>query len=441
MAHYRGRVIRYEGITSTEEADKSLSEVIAQSQSANVQERINRVGREVVATEQISQRVTVEAPEDGDNLVEKFLSLKIVKQEVKDVSSTMAVVTWNMGKLSVRGKNVATKLDHLTRLGKEVKGLAIVAVQEVMQRAAVEALAARLCQATGSNGWVVLCPKHCLRRKGATFNALVYDSMLVKCLAFGGVDGDEFWRRPQFGLFRKMGKDDEIFGIINVHIRQQSPTEELIKLPAVLAAVRESVRSHFGVETSMENLQLIILGDFNKGSGGSEFLLLRRLGMVELVKSKRKEREARASADNVSQSSSPVSSHEDLSCPDVPFLRDCTTSGRKWIDNVWMSWELRREAVIDAAIYRTSGLLRGMTESGYQSAGRLRSQCSDHFPLVVKLGKLPPLKPCLADLSRPGPPAHLGIKLEPRHSSSFRELSSPEEPRTANMVRTRALSL
>ena len=258
----------------------------------------------------------------------------------------------------------------------------------------------------------------------------------MQCVLFAGVDSDgEFKRRPQFGLFRKV-ESKELFAVINFHIRQKEPSKEVVKIKGVVDCVREAIAKHFDIGIDeLRDLPFVLVGDFNEDADKEGFQYVRQLGMVELVRSnmcKRRRRSSSASqlseleTGSNSPSPSPAASSEALTQTHLPYITDCTTSGKRWIDNVWMSEELRQTSVLDAAVYRTGGLLRGMTENGYKSAGRLRSQCSDHFPIVVKFGDLPLLRTKSTGLFKPTSPIHITIRLESRHLQYLDQMATHE---------------
>lgn len=108
-----------------------------------------------------------------------------------------------------------------------------------------------------------------------------------------------------------------------------------------------------------DDVATVVLGDFNKGAASSHFGPLHDAGFIELVGGG-EEKEG------------------------VDFLTEATSVAGSMLDNIFVEKAMRSE-IVDAWVYRPGGAGRKLGESGHKSAGRLRSERSDHLPIVARL--------------------------------------------------------
>jgi hypothetical protein len=381
---------------------------------------------------QAEEAAPVECSKDIGGVCEAFESLEVAgaparrshlpaasspsRREAVQVSITFAA--WNCARMSPRSPNFSKKCSVLERLVADTPGLAVILLQEVVAGSMVQVVQ-RLRACTGDEGWTAVgcgagyagAQRHHShgRANGATCQTALYNASKVRCIANTYVDarcGDKvdavgseesehpgrsapdasataFVRPPHICVFQPVcdvaGGAPKLLCVANCHISQRSPRNELHVMSDLVQAMRagcvQSVRQpgRTGLHR-WGDVTYVLAGDFNQSAGSADFDRLRLAeDFIELVQA------PRAAAGG--GSSPRAGGVEDR----LRYLTEATTRGGQHVDNVWMDRRSRCADVLDAWQYVPGGNGRGLHESGYASAGRMRSERSDHVAIVVKL--------------------------------------------------------
>jgi hypothetical protein len=310
---------------------------------------------------------------------------------------------WNCARMSTRSPNFAKKCSVLERMVADTPDLSVILLQEVVA-CAMEHVAERLRTCTADPGWTAVgCGSSAHgtlhphpRVGGATCQTALYNASKVVCLADSYlVNGSNismaFRRAPHVCIFQPIAPraslPPKLLCVANCHILQRAPRQELHFLPDLVQAMRvacgHAVRREGrpGLHRSGE-VTYVVAGDFNRGSDSDDFSRLRdEVDYVELVQSPRLARAFGRTASEAPEDDIGEATRETV----MRFLTDATTRGGQHIDNVWMHRAVRCADMMDAWQYVPGGNGRSLHESGYASAGRVRSERSDHVPIVVKL--------------------------------------------------------
>jgi hypothetical protein len=319
-----------------------------------------------------------------------------------DDGTLITFALWNCARMSPKSPNFEKKCAVLERMVSDTPTLSVIFLQEVIA-CATEHVTSRLRSCTGDTGWTAVgCdgtgrgnfhahPRTC----GATCQVALYNASKVRCLADSYVasspaDSTSFKRAPHVCIFEPVVPGGlapgKLLCIANCHILQRAPQPELELLADLVRAMRNACaravrrEGRPGLLRSGEVIY-VVAGDFNRGSESSDFNRLRQEeDFVELVQSPRVSvsyaHVAAEVVDGAGESSSGVI---------LRYLTEATTSGGLHIDNIWMNRTVRCANLIDAWQYVPGGNGRSLHETGYASAGRVRSERSDHIPIVVKL--------------------------------------------------------
>jgi hypothetical protein len=336
--------------------------------------------------------------DDGPHVVDNVRQFS----RTDDDGTLITFAAWNCARMSPKSPNFAKKCAVLERMVSDTPTLSVIFLQEVIA-CATEHVTSRLRSCTEDTGWTAVgCDGtergnfHAHpRTSGATCQVALYNASKVRCLADSYVassaaDSTSFNRAPHVCVFEPIVPGGlapgKLLCIANCHILQRAPQQELELLADLVRAMRNACARAFrregrpGLQCSGEVIY-VVAGDFNRSSESTNFNRLREEeDFVELVQSPRVSVSyahiAAEVVDGAGESSSSVV---------MRYLTEATTSGGLHIDNVWMNRTVRRANLIDAWQYVPGGNGRSLQESGYASAGRVRSERSDHIPIVVKL--------------------------------------------------------
>lgn len=273
-----------------------------------------------------------------------------VDKVVEAVTGSVAVATWNAGRMSRRGRFYEKKMGHLERFVQECRPDVLV-LQEVCRGVARE-LRGRLKVVEGI--WEVF-----EEGGGDSSLAMVYRTDRVRVGDVGGVELgvlEGFLREPLVGKVNLVGRNGKGFVLVNVHLEQRDPRKEIERLGEVVR-VLQRVGS------------VVLAGDFNMSADTRVYEGVRKRGMVEIVRP---------------GGGRKVHPYQVLNC--------ATTVGGEWLDNFWVE-ENRRGDVQDAWCFEFGGRGRRLGASGYEFAAERRSCSSDHLPLMMRIA-------CDADESR-----------------------------------------
>jgi hypothetical protein len=308
---------------------------------------------------------------------------------------------WNGGRMSARsGASFQAKLLILERMVADTPTLSVIMLQEVFSNSAA-GIAEHLRASTGDEAWTAVgCgsdltesnPLHEHRHSfGMSCQAAVYNASVVGCLAYSYVESEEtsgFTRAPLVLVLQRkttITAPSRLLCIANLHISYREPRGELQLLPelldAMLAGCVRTVRRVGARGLRRLDVTYALCGDFNRAAHSGDFATLRERKYIELVRQPR----TRASRD---KSQGGIGDG-------LLFLSDATTSGGKFLDNLWMEMSARRNVLVDAHVYGVWTHGKRLAESRSACAGRLRSERSDHSPVVATLC----LEPLAADSS------------------------------------------
>lgn len=319
------------------------------------------------------------------------MSLGANSADTKDLGGSDDIIfaSFNVCRMSPRpdsSTNFESKLKVIERLVIDTPGLSLILLQELFSNAA-GLIAQRLRAATGDEGWTAVgcgsdpnCEHVAHQHQRTAFSACqasVYNRSLLRCLASSYVDSMEaettrlseplFKRPPHVCVFESArAAAGKLICVANVHVSYKEPRREIMLLAslsrgmktACVRAFRRGAIPGLGVN----DVSVIIAGDFNTPGQSHLFRELRQIGFAELVRSDR-----------------------DFSS-DLRYLQTATSVGGHVLDNIFMQRELRVSELVDAWVYHSAGSGRRLSEeSGTQSNGRVRAERSDHFPIVAKL--------------------------------------------------------
>jgi hypothetical protein len=325
------------------------------------------------------------------------------RAEDEEEPPSVTFAAWNCARMSTRSPNFAKKCGVLERMVADTPDLCVILLQEVVA-CAMEHVAERLRTITADPGWTAVgCGSSANRTLhahprvvGMTCQTALYNASKVACLADSYLENDNiasmvFKRAPHICIFQSItpraSLPAKLLCVANCHILQRAPEQELHFLPELVQAMRvacgHAVRREGrpGLQRNGEVIY-VVAGDFNRGSESADFARLREEeDYVELVQSPRQARAfgrivSEAPEDDTGETAREVA---------MRYLTDATTRGGQHIDNVWMHRRVRCADLMDAWQYVPGGNGRSLHESGYASAGRVRSERSDHVPIVVKL--------------------------------------------------------
>lgn len=330
-----------------------------------------------------------------------------------DTDGLITLALWNSAKMSPRSQRFITKCSVLERMVDDTPGLCVILLQEVCSGAAGE-VARRLQVSSGQPAWTAVgCgsagPKHRsdshAHPPGVSCQAAVFDGSKVTCIGEAYATSrsgsmDLFVRSPHVTVFAKTPGPREsarkLLCVANCHVSLSEPRGELQKLPDLVDAMRTAcarhIRSLNRTDVNVEHAATFaIAGDFNKSADSADFDLLRR--SVEFEALVMPPRAARALVDHASGTAAATrklstngeGEAEDDHSPAPIYLTTPTTSGGLYVDNLWLHRAVRANHLVDAWCYNPGGRDRSLRETSHASAGRLRSERSDHVPIVAKL--------------------------------------------------------
>jgi hypothetical protein len=304
--------------------------------------------------------------------------------------------TFNCCRMSPRVDSFESKLTVLDRLVKDSPGLSVLLLQELFGNAA-GLIARHLRASTGELSWTAAgcgsdstneVVKHSHPKSyGVSCNAVVYNARLVRLVAHTyvkmGANDDAtpaFKRPPHVCAFESVRAPSDgrsrLLVVANLHVVWRDPRSELTRLGDLASAMRagcvRALRQGKTLGLPRDDTVIVFAGDFNRAAceNSPDFRSLHDAGYVELVSSNIED--CATSAD---------SSSGELR---FQFLREKTTVAGSKLDNIFIAKHVR-EALVDAWVYQVGGAGRKLGESGRASAGRLRSERSDHLPLVARL--------------------------------------------------------
>lgn len=274
-------------------------------------------------------------------------------------SKSVALATWNTGRMSLTGSRYMEKVSNLVRfiIDSEVQ---ILCLQEVGEGVA-EDLVHRFRGEFGTK-WKTL------RDYGRPRKTRQFQLVILHCCAYLNIQSilekqalslslvRKFQRVPQVAFIA--GKDNcrHLIALVHVHLWQADPRSELEKLPSFLEKVER-----YAQRRSEASVSLMLVGDFNLNSDSMAFDCLREFGMVELVRPEYKVEQTKESK----------------------VLHEATTIGGQWFDNIWVSTR-QRDVISDGWCFDFGGRTRRLGQSAHEFASKKRSSCSDHLPVVAK---------------------------------------------------------
>jgi hypothetical protein len=310
-------------------------------------------------------------------------------RECADVDGDVVFVTFNCCRMSPRAESFESKLLVIERLVSDTPGLSLLCLQELFGNAS-GLVAQRLRASTGDPGWTAAgCGSDASRSSvthahakahGVSCNAAVYNASRLRLVAQAYASGDgtgrgdaelcAFKRAPHVCVFEGAdappGGQSRLLAVANVHISFREPRRELLRLGDLVSGMQlacaRALRRGGAQGLRRDDVVAVVVGDFNRPAcaHSPDFRSLHDRGFVELVSS------GQGDGDG------------------VEFLRDATSVAGNKLDNIFISRAVRSE-LVDAWVYQVGGAGRRLGESGRASAGRMRSERSDHLPVVAKL--------------------------------------------------------
>ncbi|PXF46282.1 hypothetical protein BWQ96_03938 [Gracilariopsis chorda] len=286
--------------------------------------------------------------------------VSVVPEEVdeQNVYESVVLSSWNTGRMSRYSDRYEDKVAHLVRFVADADA-DIISLQEVYENV-VQDLCTRLTEKFGAawrmcnadtveevngNGLATLYRNEKVRRQSEIKSLDQFLALLP------------FKRVPEVVLFDMNKKCEESIALINVHLDQTDPSEEISAVASLVRKLRQVLRNHSTKTT------LLVVGDFNMNSDALAFTPLRDASLVELFRPPR--------------------------CSKwcwTPYrtIQSPTTIGGQWYDNIWIS-ERSRSMVKDAWCFDFGGRKQSLMQSGYKYAAQKRASCSDHLPVVAKV--------------------------------------------------------
>lgn len=276
----------------------------------------------------------------------------------------ITIATWNTAKLSTRSPVYGTKVKNLMRLIRDSE-VDVLCLQEVV-RGVVNDLIGAISKELGTT-WMVYESKYLGNGFSDASLVILYKSTTVKVR--GSLDhripnirrGLCVQRIPQlaFVTSRDYKAGDHPIALLNVHLSQSNPRDEIGQTCEIAQMIEHFMSKH------SEQSPFVITGDFNMNSDSDAFTSIRKAGFVELVR--------------------PASKQRSVAEPHAfKVLRSATTIGGQWFDNFWVQ-ERARWRVCDAWCFNFGGRGLMLSQNGYEFAGKKRTECSDHFPVVVQI--------------------------------------------------------
>lgn len=283
------------------------------------------------------------------------------KQRERNPKSDLVVVSsWNAGQMSRLSDQYEQKVEHLLRFVADADA-DILCLQEVCKGVA-EDLCIRL-SSKFETPWLTF--KNQSKEKRAKNNGLatLYHQKKVRGRAdfkheLNVLLSERFRRSPEVVLFGIKGNRNRIAVLVNVHLSQDDPREEICALALVVDKLRHCLEKE-----QASAVTLMVIGDFNMNSDSGAFSAMRDLNLVELVR--------------------PASKLE-KPCNPYKKIHSATTVGGNWYDNIWISEE-SREKIKDVWCFEFGGRKQSLHQNGYQYATQRRMCSSDHLPLVAKV--------------------------------------------------------
>ncbi|KAI0559166.1 Endonuclease/exonuclease/phosphatase [Gracilaria domingensis] len=276
----------------------------------------------------------------------------------KRFNDHIVLSSWNTGRMTTCSERYEEKVGHLFRFMADSK-TDILSLQEVCE-GVTEDLCDRLLEKTG----VVWSSCEAYGQGDDLGTGLATLFRLDKFFELGDtrqldtlLDVLPFKRIPEIVLLGISERGDECITLINVHLDQADPREEIGAVAAVVRKLRQ-VCQH-----DQEDEMIIVLGDFNMNSDSLAFSPLREAALVELIRPPTETR---------------------LLWHPYHTIQSATTIGNQWYDNIWIS-KGSRNRIKDAWCFDFGGRRQSLGQSGYQYAAQKRASCSDHLPIVAKV--------------------------------------------------------
>ncbi|CAN8072473.1 unnamed protein product [Agarophyton chilense] len=277
------------------------------------------------------------------------------RQQVKE---DIVLSSWNAGRMSVYSERYEEKIGHLFRFITDAQ-TDILSLQEVC-----EGVAEDLCDRLREKSGVIW---RCCEAYGGDEvlgSGLATLYRLDKFFEYRGVRQLEsllialpFKRAPEIILLGTSERSDEYIALINVHLDQVDPREEIRAVASIVRKLRQLLQD------DLMNDTIIVLGDFNMNSDSVAFSPLREAALVELVR---------------------PPAEPGLLWHPYGTIQSATTIGNQWYDNIWIS-EGSRGRVKDAWCFDFGGRRQSLGQSGHKHAAQKRASCSDHLPVVVRV--------------------------------------------------------